>query len=65
MEIQSVQFAQLVSSLALVQYFLTMLPLFHFEMIMDILCQYMVKVCDLLGFDVCEVTDYHEYQKKL
>ena len=54
MEMESLEFAQLVCSLALVQYFLTMLPSLHFGMVMYILCHYMLEVCDLL-FDL----DFH------
>ena len=38
MEMQSLEFAQLVFVLALVQYFLTMLPSIHLEMVMCISC---------------------------
>lgn len=55
MEVQSVKLAQMASSLALVQDFLTMLPFFHFAMVMCILCYYMLEVCDLLfAFDFIE-----------
>ena len=47
MEMQGLEFAQLVFSLALIQYFLTMLPFLHFEMVMYILCHCMLQVCDL------------------
>jgi len=45
MEMQSLKFAQLLYSLALVQYFLKKLP---FGMVMYILCHYILEVCDLL-----------------
>ena len=48
MEMQSLEFAQLVFSLALVQYFLPMLPFLPFQLVMYILCHCMLKVCDLL-----------------
>lgn len=54
MKIQILEFVQLASRLALVQYFLTMLPSLSFGMVMYILCHCMFKVCDLLfDFDVC------------
>ena len=46
-EMQSLEFAQLVFGLALVQYFLTMLPSLHFRMVMDTLCHFWLDVCDL------------------
>ena len=49
-EIQSLQFAWLVFSLALVQYFLSRIPFLHFRMVMYILCYYMLEVCDLLFY---------------
>jgi hypothetical protein len=39
---QSLEFALLVFDLGLLQYFLTMLPFFHFGMVMDILCHFML-----------------------
>ena len=53
MEMQSLEFVHLVFSFALVQYFLTMLLLFDFEMVMYIWCHYMLEeVCDMFsGFD--------------
>ena len=48
MKMQSLEFAQLVFSLALVQYVLTILPSLCFRMKMYILCHYMLEVCDLL-----------------
>ena len=47
MEMQSMEFAQLGFGLALVQYFLTVLPFIYFEMVMYILCHYILEVCDL------------------
>jgi hypothetical protein len=47
METQSLEFSQLVFSLALVQYFFTMLPSLSFGTVMYILCHYMLEVCDL------------------
>ena len=49
-EMQSLEFTQLVFSLALVQCFLTMLPFLHFGIVMYILCYYMLEVCDLLFY---------------
>ena len=43
MEIQSLEFAQLVFILALVQYPLTMLPSLHFRIVMYTLCHYMLE----------------------
>ena len=48
MEIQTLEFAHLVFHLALVQYFLTMLPSLCFGMVMYILCYYTLEVCDFL-----------------
>jgi hypothetical protein len=48
MEMQSLEFTQMVFSLALVQYFLTMIPLFPFEIVMYILLHCMWEVCDLI-----------------
>lgn len=45
MEMQSMEFAQLVFSLVLIQYFLTVLL---FGMVMYILCHYMLEVCNFL-----------------
>ena len=48
MELQSLEFAQLVPDLALVQYFLTMLPsVWSLGMVMYILCHYMSEGRDL------------------
>ena len=53
MEVQSLEFAQLVFSLALAQYFLTMLPYLDFGMVMYILCHYILEVYDVLfDFDL-------------
>jgi hypothetical protein len=46
-EIQRLEFAQLVFSLALVQYFL---PSLQFGIMMYILCHCMLEVCDLFFF---------------
>lgn len=52
MEIKNLEISQLVFGLALIHYFLTMLPFLCFGMIMYILCHYMLEVCDLLlGFE--------------
>jgi hypothetical protein len=50
MAMPSLEFAQLVFSLALVQCFLTMSPSPHFGMAMDVLCHYMLEACDLVLF---------------
>ena len=50
MEMQSLEFAQMVFSLALVQYFLTILPFLHLEQVIYIQCHYMLGVCDLFFF---------------
>ena len=47
MEIQSLEFAQLVFGLALVKHFLIMIPFLPFEMKMYIMCHFMLEVCDL------------------
>lgn len=47
MEMLSLEFAQLVFSLALVQYFLTVLLFLCFITVMYTLCHYMLEVCDL------------------
>ena len=53
MEMQSLEFAQLVFDIILVQYFFTMLPSIHFGIVIYILCHDMLEVCDLLfGFDL-------------
>lgn len=54
MEMQSLEFAQLVFGLTLVQYFLTMFPFLHFGVVMYILCHYMLQVCDLFDLDLIE-----------
>ena len=48
MEMQSLEFAQLLFNLSLVQYFLNMLPSLCFGTVMCIPCHYMLEVCDLL-----------------
>lgn len=53
---QSVEFAQLSVGLALIQYFLTMLPFPHFEMGIYILCHFMVEVNLLFDFHFIGVT---------
>lgn len=50
MEIQNLKFAQLVFGFGLVQYFLTMFLFYPFGMIMYILGNYMLEVCDLIFF---------------
>ena len=50
LETQSLEFAQMVFGLPLVQYFLSMLPSLHFGMVLYILCHYMLEVCDLLFY---------------
>lgn len=50
MELQSLELAQLVFCLALVQYFPTTLSSLCFGIVMYILCHYMLKVCDLLFY---------------
>ena len=66
LEMQSFEFAQLVFSLALVQYFLIILP---FGMTVYILSHYMLEVCDLLfDFDFMErlqLRDCLQSQKRL
>ena len=68
MEMPSLEFAQLSFGLALVQYFLTMLPSLHFGIVVPILCHYILEVCNLFlvlilpGISVKEV---HESQKRL
>lgn len=52
MEMQSFQFAQLASGLALVQYFLSMVPFLHFGMVMYILCHDVGEECDLSAFNL-------------
>ena len=49
---QSLALAQLFFGLALVQYFLTMLPSLSFGMELNILGHYLLKVCDFFGFDL-------------
>ena len=48
MEIQSLEFAQLVLGFALVQYFISVLPSLTFGIVMYIMCHCMLEVCDLL-----------------
>ena len=57
MEMHSWEFVQLVFSLAVVQYFLAMLPPLNFGRVIYTLCHYMLKVCDLL-FDFDSMEDY-------
>ena len=57
MELQSLEFAQLVFGLVLVQYFLTVFPSLHFGMVMYILCHHVLKGRDLL-FDFDFTGDY-------
>lgn len=49
-KMQNLEFAGLVLGLALIYYFLTVLPFSPFGMVMYILCRCMFKVCDLLLF---------------
>ena len=48
MEMQSLEFAPLVFSLVLVQYFLIVVFFLPLGMVMYILCLYILEVCDLL-----------------
>ena len=48
MEMQSLELAEVISSLSLVQYFLTVLHFFPFGMVMCILCLYRLEDCGLL-----------------
>ena len=57
MVMQRLEFSQLVLSLALVQYFLTMLPSIHFGTVMYILCCFMLEAHDLV-FDFGFIGDY-------
>lgn len=57
MEMQSLEFVQLVFGLVVVQYFLTVFPSLCFGMAMYILCHYMLEVCALL-FDCNFTGDY-------
>ena len=50
MEIQNLECVKLVFRLALVHYFLTILPFLHFGMVMYILVHYMLEVCNLLSY---------------
>jgi hypothetical protein len=52
LERQSLDFATLVSSLALVQYFLTMIPCLPFGMVLYILCWCISEACCLVGVGV-------------
>ena len=47
LEMQSLEFAQMVFGLALVQYFFTMFSSLHFRKVMYILHHYMLEVYDL------------------
>ena len=47
-KIQSLEFAQLVSGLAFIQYFLTTLHFLPFVTVMYILCYSILEVCDIL-----------------
>ena len=52
-EMQSLEFFLLVSSLVLVQYFLTMALFSPFGIVTHVLCCGMLEVCDLVfGFDL-------------
>ena len=53
MAMKSLDFAQLVFGLALVQYFLTVIPSLHFGIVIYILCHSMLEVCHLLFFLFC------------
>jgi hypothetical protein len=44
----SLELVQVAFGLALVQYFVTMLPSIHFGTVINILCYDMLEVCDLL-----------------
>ena len=50
MEMQNLEFDILVFGVAVVQYFLTMLPFLHFGIRMHMLCCFILKVCNL-SFD--------------
>ena len=50
-KMQNLEFDQLGFDLTLVQCFLTMLPSLCFQMVMYILCHYMLEVCDIFYFD--------------
>ena len=58
MEMQSLAFAWLVFGLALVQYFLAVIAFLSFGMVMDILCYYMLEVCDLICLNPDFVGNY-------
>lgn len=49
MEMQNLEFVELVFGLELVYYFLTMLPFRPFGMMMYILCHEILEVCDFRG----------------
>ena len=57
MMMQRLEYSQLVLSLALVQYFLTMFPSLHFGTIMYILFRFMLEAYDLV-FDFGFIGDY-------
>ena len=62
MEMQILEFFHLVFSLSLVQYFLTMLSFLHFEIIMYILCHYMLNIYyRLLYFDFYRGLQLRDY----
>lgn len=68
MELQSLEFAQLVFVLALVQYFLTILPPLPFGMVMYILCHYKLEACNLFLILILKeiiVKRLHESHKRL
>lgn len=50
MEMQSLELAQRVLSLALVQGFLPVLPFFPFRMLMYVVCHCLLNICDLLFY---------------
>ena len=69
MDMQSLNFVHLSFGLTLVQYFLTMLRSLCFGMVVHILCQCVLEVCDLLyDFDFyrgLQLRDCNVSQKKL
>ena len=59
---QSLEFSLLIFGLALVRYFLAVLPSLCFEIVMCILCYYMLEVCDLLfDFDFYRRLQLEDY----
>ena len=56
-EVPSLESAQLIFSLAFVQFLLTMLLLLHLGMVMYTLCHYMLEVC-YVCFDFVFTEDY-------